>query len=159
MPAKRAKSLFSQFLSAAVAERKFISSTLHLHNAQLIPRLEQLIGNSSRDGCFDELTEQQSNQCLDEIINSEAVVSGEMSPFMLNQHYEISKWRIDGQDVPTSSRVMIYYGRLPCLSTLFQFETVEQFRHVKRILEDLGLCKLNEKHLKTLRTKKKYLRS
>jgi len=44
---------------------------------------------------------------------------------------------------------------LPCISTFFQFETVEQFLSVKQVLEDIGLCKLNEKYLKPVRTKKK----
>ena len=46
------------------------------------------------------------------------------------------------------------YGRLPCISTFFQFETVEQFQSVKRVLEDIGLCKLNEAHLKPIKIRK-----
>ena len=85
---------------------------------------------------------------------SSALVAGRCS-FALAQLFEITKWRIDGQEVPTISSVSIHFGQLPCISTFFQFETVEKFYSVRRVLEDIGLCKLNEKYRKPIRTKKK----
>ena len=157
MPADRAKARFQEFLATAVAEHKFSSATLSIQDAsgQIVPRYERLIGMPAQNGCFFyRLTLEQSNNCLDELIKDEASAPGSASHFALAQLFEITKWRVDGQEVPTSSSVTIHYGQLPCISTFFQFETVEQFHSIRRLLEDIGLCKLNEKHLKPVRTKK-----
>ena len=74
-----------------------------------------------------------------------------------SQTFEIKKWRINGQEVDTRSRIMIHFGERPYISTMLVFETFEQFQSIKRVLEDIGLCKLNEKHLKMIKTKSKRL--
>jgi len=156
MPAGRAKALFSQFLATAVGEHKFTSASLTIHGStgQLVPRFEQLVGCAARSGRFDRLTEAQCEQCIDAIIKEEELAAGE-SPFMLAQSFELSKWRIDGREVPTRSRVIMHYGQLPCISTFFQFAAVEEFQAIKHVLEDLSLCKLNEKYLRAVKAKKK----
>ena len=70
---------------------------------------------------------------------------------MLLQSVDISKWLIEGQPVTTQSRVTLYYGMKPCISTFLQFETTSQFEFIKRVLADLDFCKLNEKHLKPIK--------
>ena len=158
MPADRAKARFQEFLATAVAEHKFNSASLMIQDAsrQIVPRYERLIGMPAQNGCsFARLTLEQSDRCLDELIKDEASAPGAAGHFALAQLFEITKWRVDGQEVPTSSSVTIHYGQLPCISTFFQFETVEQFHTVRRVLEDIGLCKLNEKHLKPEKTKKR----
>ena len=100
------------------------------------------------------LDHEQCAKCIDELIKDEAFAPGAASSFLLTHSIVIAKWRIDGEEVPTSSRVVMNYGRLPCISTFFQFETVEQFQSVKRVLEDIGLCKLNEAHLKPIKIRK-----
>jgi hypothetical protein len=158
MPAECAKARFQEFLATAVAEHKFCSASLKIQDAsgQVVPRYERLVGMPSQNGCFlAPLTHEQSDRCIDELIKDEASAPGAASHFALAQLFEITKWRIEGQEAPTTSRVSIHYGQLPCISTFFQFETVEQFHSVRRVLEDIGLCKLNEKHLKPVRTKKK----
>jgi hypothetical protein len=157
MPPERAKARFQEFLATAVAEHQFSSASLRIHDAsgQVVPRYERLVGMSSQDGCsFARLTQEQSDRCIDELIKDEAAAPGAASHFALAQLFEITKWRVDGQEAPTNSRVTIQYGQLPCISTFFQFETVEQFHSVRRVLADIGLCQLNEKHLKPVRTKK-----
>jgi hypothetical protein len=74
---------------------------------------------------------------------------------MLVQSFIVTKWRVGGQEAPTRSLLSIHYGQLPCLSTLLEFETVEQFHIVQRVLADIGLCKLNEKHLKLVKSRKR----
>ncbi len=158
MPAVRAKARFQEFLNTAVAEHKFSSATLRIQDAsgEVVPRYEHLVGIPAQDGCgFARLTLAQSDRCVDELIKDEASDPGAAGRFALAQLFEITKWRVDGQEVPTTSSVSIHYGQLPCISTFFQFETVEQFYSVRRVLEDIGLCKLNEKHLKPVRTKNK----
>ncbi|HWD90813.1 MAG TPA: hypothetical protein VG938_00560 [Verrucomicrobiae bacterium] len=155
MPAERAKALFSQFFAIAVAEHKFSSASLGIHGSseQTVQRYERVVGTSSRDRYFT-LNHEQSDRCIDELIKDEAAAAGTVGHFILTQAFEISKWLIDGHEAATKSIVSIHYGQLPCIMTFFQFETVEQFQSVKRVLEDIGLCKLNEKHLKPIRMKK-----
>ncbi|MCM3869448.1 MAG: hypothetical protein ND895_01955 [Pyrinomonadaceae bacterium] len=158
MPAERAKARFQEFLATAVAEHKFSSASLSIQDVsgQVVPRYERLIGMPAQNNCFfARLTLEQSDRCIDELIKDEASAPGAAGHFALAQMFQITKWRVEGQEVPTSSSVTIHYGQLPCISTFFQFETVEQFHSVRRVLEDIGLCKLNEKHLKPVRPKKK----
>jgi hypothetical protein len=103
---------------------------------------------------FDTLTFEQSEKCVDELIRDEASAGSTPSHFNLGQSFEITQWRVDGQEVPTQSLLSIHYGQLPCLTTFLQFETVEDFRSVQRVLADIGLCKLNEKHLKPMKASK-----
>jgi hypothetical protein len=156
MPPDRAKALFQKFRNTAVAEEKFSSASLRIQDdsGEVVRRYERLVGIPTQDGCsFARMTLEQSDRCIDELIKDEASAPGAASRFALTQMFAITKWRIDGQEVPTTSSVIINYGQLPCISTFFQFETVEQFYSVKRVLEEIGLCKLNEKHLKPLKTK------
>ena len=88
---------------------------------------------------------------MHELIRNPALLPGAM--FL--QTIDISKWRIEGQPVPTQSLIMLYYGMKPCLSTFLQFETVDEFEFVKRVLADLQFCKLNEKHLKPVKQRVK----
>ena len=158
MPAERAKARFQAFLAAAVAEYHFGSANLMIQDVsgQVVPRYERLVGMPAQNGCsFAALTHEQSDRCIEELIKDEATDPGAAAPFALAQLFEITRWRIDGQEAPTNSRAIIHYGQLPCISTHFNFETVEQFHSVRRVLEDVGLCKLNEKHLKAVKTTKK----
>lgn len=157
MPAVRAQARFQEFLATAVAEHKFSSANLRIQDpsGEVVPRYERLVGMPAPDGCsFARLTQEQSDRCIDELIKDEASVPGAAGNFALAQSFAITRWRVDGQEAPTNSSVIIHFGQLPCISTFFQFETVEQFHSLKRVLEDIGLCKLNEKYLKPVRTKK-----
>src|SRR4029453_4765521 len=122
---------------------------------EIVPRYERLVGTPSRDGRFDALTLEQSERCIDELIRDETSVAGAASRFSLAQSFQVTKWRIDGQEAPTQSSLIIHYGQLPCLSTFLQFETVEEFQSVQKVLAELGLCKLNEKHLNPMKKQKK----
>jgi len=152
MRAERARSLFEQFLATAVSEYRFISASLNIYDAsgQIVSRYERLVGTGAREGRFEELTQVQCTKCLDEIVKDESSSSSGLSPFLLAQSLEVTKWRIGNEAVATSSLISMYYGRLPCISTFLLFDTVEQFQHVKRALGDLRFCKLSEKHLKPI---------
>jgi hypothetical protein len=155
MPAERAKTLFSQFLATAVAEYKFTSASLGINDptGEIVPRYELVVGTPSQDGRFNALTLEQSEKCIDELIRDEKS-AGDASRFALAQSFQVTKWRVNGQEASTQSSLIIHYGQLPCLSTFLQFETVEQFQSVQKVLAELGLCKLNEKHLKPMKIPK-----
>jgi hypothetical protein len=143
MPAKRAKALFTEFFATAISDYKFSTASFGITdgNVETVQRFESLLSAIAGNGHFAGLTQEQFDLCLNEIVREEALASGRTSSFILLQAFEISKWRIHGQ--------------LPCISTFLQFETVEQFQEIKRVPKNLHFCKLNEKHLKPVRTKAK----
>lgn len=155
MPAHRAKALFDQFLATAVAEHAFGSATLTIGDpsGQIIARYERVVDVPSQDGRFYRLTLEQSDRCVAELIKDEAVDAEAAKRFALAQMFQITRWRLGGAEVPTQSSLSIHYGQLPCLTTHLQFETVEQFHAIQRVLADIGLCKLNEKHLKPIKVR------
>lgn len=157
MPAERERALLGRFLATAVAGHRFSSAQLSIHDSprQVVQRYESLVGLISRNGRFDSLTHQQSELCLDQLVRDQAAGAGEADRVRLAQAFELSKWRIDGREVPTRSLLSMHYGELPCISTFFQFETVDEFQGIKRVLDEIGLCKLNEQHLKPIRARRK----
>nr|AIA15873.1 Unknown Function [uncultured bacterium] len=136
MPAERANTLFRQFLATAVAEYKFTSANLGINDpsGEIVARYERLVGTPSRNGRFDAMTLEQSERCIDELIRDETSVAGAASRFSLAQSFQVTKWRIDGQEASTQSSLIIHYGQLPCLSTFLQFESVEEFESVQKVL-------------------------
>jgi hypothetical protein len=166
MEPTRQKALFDEFLKRAVAEHSFTGGSLTLFvglppaflplegqgpwghvTSNDVQRFEQLLGTGAREGAFYSLTPQQCEMVLNEIIRNSALIPG----VMFLQSVEVSKWLIDGQPVTTQSRITLYFGTKPCVSTFLQFQTLDQFEFVKRVLSDLQFCKLNEKHLKPIK--------
>jgi hypothetical protein len=99
----------------------------------------------------EKLTLDQSNTCLQEIIRLESTSPADARVILLDQCFEITQWIIDGKPVNTRPTLTMHYGAIPCLSTRLWFETGEQFRYIRRVLNDLELCKLNEQHLKLMK--------
>jgi hypothetical protein len=166
MPPARQRELFAEFLKRAVAEHSFTngSLTFFIGDAPVflpleaqgqwghvtredVRHFEQLLGASAREGAFYSLTSQQCEVALTELIQRSTLLPGSM----LLQSVEISKWLIEGQPVATQSRLMLYYGMKPCISTFLEFEATSQFEFIKRVFADLDFCKLNEKHLKPIK--------
>lgn len=144
----RQQALFSDFLNKAAPEFSFITGVLQMrYPFAHLDRFENLLGIAAVNKSFSSLTQSQSELVLQEIAREEALCPG----IMLRQGFEISAWSINGKRVASTSRVGIYYGLKPRLSTFFLFETIAQFQYVKSVLTELGLCTLNEKHLKLLK--------
>lgn len=166
MEPTRQKALFDEFLKKAVAEYSMTGGSLTLFTGSApaffppdaqkmwghvtredVERFAQLLGTTARDGTFYSLTAQQCETALAELFRNSALIPGSI----LLQGVDVSKWLIEGQPVETQSRIHLYYGTKPCISTFLQFETVGQFEFIKRVLSDLDFCKLNEKHLKPIK--------
>jgi len=149
MQPSREKALFSDFVARVVAQYSFLDGILLMANAsqrEVVQHFERLLGTTvGRDGATFALTPQQCQQCLDEIVADAAL----RPRLLLAEVFGISMWSINGEAIVTDSRIHLQYGIKPWVSTFLQFETVEQFHYVKRVLEDLGFCKLNEKHLRS----------
>ena len=163
----RQKTLFDEFLRQAALEYSFAGGSLTLFagtppanapaevQAQYghvtstdVQRFEQLLRASARDGTFAVLSTQQCELALNEIIKTSALTSG----VMLLQRVDIAKWLIANQPVATDSHMMLYFGMKPCVSTFLEFETIEQFEFIRKVLSDLQFCELNKKHLKPVKT-------
>lgn len=86
---------------------------------------------------------------MNEIVKEETSFPGEAVKWLgLMKGVKIKRWNIAGQSVAIDSMIMINYGEVPCLSTHFYFNAVEEYQYVKSVLEDLSLCKLNDKYFK-----------
>jgi hypothetical protein len=163
----RQRELFGEFLSIAVADHKFLAGSLTVtdytvssrgmiinHSAgEAVQRFERLLDIKAQNHSFHSLPPEQVEKCLNELIRDNVSKPDEPIRLMLLQPVAIGKWRINGQEIAISSEITLYYGLRPCISTFLQFETVEQFRYIKRVLEELRFCKLNEKHLKVIKRK------
>ena len=166
MQPARQRELFAAFLKRAVGEHSFTGGSLQFFigdapaflpletqgqwghvTSDDVRYFEQLLGSPAREGAFYSLTAQQCEAALTELIQRTALLPGTM----LLQGVDISKWLIEGQPVATQSRLTLYYGMKPCVSTFFEFETTGQFEFIKRVFADLDFCKLNEKHLKPIK--------
>lgn len=155
MPAQRARTLFREFLDRSVAEYRFSSAMLSVHDdsGQVRSRYERLLGIVSRGGYFDGLSEEQCDRCIERLIEDEASEPAAAACLMLSQSFELLGWRIGGGEAATKSLLTMHYGQLRHLTTFLQFESVEQFQAVRRVLAEIGLCKLDERHLKPTKSK------
>lgn len=170
MEPARQRDLFAEFLKRAVAEHSFEGGSLTFFIGEApaflpmeaqgqwghvtdrdVRRFEQLLGCPARDGAFNSLAPEKCELALRELIENSGLLPGSM----LLQSVNISKWLIEGEAVATESRMTLFYGMKPCVSTFLEFETVGQFEFVKRVLAELDFCKLNEKHLKPIKQRAK----
>jgi hypothetical protein len=153
MSALRASALLEEFLAKATRHHKFKSASLSINyrDDRIALRFAEILGIETKDFMHEKLTFDQSNVCLQEIIRLESTSSADAGVILLNQCFEIAQWAIDGKSVNTRSRLTMSYGALPCLSTRLWFHTVDQFQYIRHVLSDLGLCKLNEQHLKLMK--------
>lgn len=170
MPPARQRQLFAEFLKRAVAAHSFTDGSLTFFvgaaptflplaaqgqwghvTGDDVRHFEQLLGKPAREGAFYSLAPQKCELALADLIQRSALLPGTI----LAQTAEISQWLIDGQPVPTQSRVTLHYGLKPCISTFLEFGTTREFEFIRRTLADLEFCTLNEKHLKPIQQKVK----
>lgn len=155
----RQKTLFDSFFEVAVAEHSFSSGTVFHqpsidtlfdedHPRQCREHFERLLGVESSPHSLASLDKEQFDLCLNELIRNDSLYVSGKSGAVLMSGVEISKWRIKSQESPTESRISIYYGAKPRISTFLFFRDLEEFKFIDQVLGELGICRLNEKHLK-----------
>jgi hypothetical protein len=152
MPASRAHRVLNDFLVTAAGDHQFhsASASIRLDYRNSLVSFEALLGIPARNGGFSGLTLEQSNSLVQEVIRLEASSPEEARAVSVSQTYLITQWILDGIPVATRSRITMRYGSLPGISTRFWFDTIPQFHSVSRIMQDLRICRLNEKHLKEM---------
>lgn len=159
------KTLVDEFINKSVSEFQFNNSSVIYQRTldtvfdddlanKSTKIFEDLISASSSDVVdLSNLTEEHFKLCLKELqSNSSHFISGK-SGIILKYGMKISKWLIDNKEVPTESIFIVSYGAKPWVTTFFTFSEIDHFHFVKKSLDELGICKLNQKHLKRHRKK------
>ena len=156
MPAGRAHALLRRFLELAVARHALGPAQLVVLGTEpsLDASLVEALGTPLVAGGSHQLSPEGAARAVEVIARWEAGHPGRPAPVHLTQSFAIEAWRIDGREVTTKSLLTMHYGALPCLSTFLEFGSVEEFERVRAVFADLGICKLNPKHLKPPRARR-----
>ena len=156
MPAGRAQERLERFLELAVARYTLGPGQLVVHGEE--PSLDALLAESVEmstlgSGSY-QLTSEGAARAVAALARWEGEHPGRPAPVHLVRSYVIEAWRIDGRPVATKSMLTMHYGALPCLSTFLEFGSVEEFERIGAVFAEVGLCKLNPKHLKAPRARR-----
>lgn len=166
MAAPRERQLVDEFLNLATVGSAFNNGSVSLPKVapgweplpgaflDLIRLFEREIGGFPSDsGYYANLNQTQFDFCYNQLLQAGALDVDNPASGHLSCLITIPRWRLHGREISTSSNLIVHYGPLPCLSTMFRFETVDDFYSVQKILSDIGLCNLSEKHLKPFKAK------
>jgi hypothetical protein len=153
MPAFRASTLLKEFLDRTTRHNELKSTSLIVdrRHGHIAARFAEILGVPPKDFMHEKLTPDQSNTCLKEIIRLESTSPADARVISLDQYFKITQWIIDRKPVNTRSTLTMHYGAIPCLTTRLWFESVGQFHYIRDVMIDLGLCTLNEQHLKLMK--------
>ena len=155
MRVKKARDLFGEFLVSAAANYRLASISLweHQANEQTVARYEKLIGIPVEQRRNTLLTNEQAELCLAELLKDEELFRATASGISLWYTYEITQWKATEHGAPPTpaSIITVCYDNYPHLMTELFFNSTIEFERVKVALADVGLCKLNPKHLKETR--------
>jgi len=155
MPVKKARDLFAEFLASSAASYRLASASLweHQANEEIVARYANLIGMPIEQRRNTLLTHEQAELCLAQLIKDEKLFREMETGISLWCTYEILQWKAAelGASPPPASVITICYDNFPHLMTELFFNSTIEFERVKVALTDIGLCKLNPKHLKETR--------
>jgi hypothetical protein len=153
LTANQARGLLRTFLECSVAHQVFQSATLH-DGAELVPLFDRQTLVDVADTPYAPITFEDSESAIEAIVEYEKRTGARPQAAFVAQQFFISAWRVLDRVVPTDSRLTMHYGSFPCVSTFFNFDSIETFEHVRESLSTIGLCRLNPKHLKPVRSRK-----
>jgi hypothetical protein len=153
IPIARVRDFFWRFMDTGVAEYRFQSANLWTSQADVetVARYERAAGISAEHGRIANLTYEQSESCLAILLEDEEAFRAKDVHLSLWQTFAITKWKYSDSAAATNSILGVQYDIWPHLATTLEFGSVEQFEHVKSLLNNIGLCTLNEKHLKPIK--------
>jgi hypothetical protein len=159
IPPDQIRSRFREFLGIAVSEHILVGGSLLYQptmdtvfksdqQSDCMSHFARLLGGEKRTQSLGNLDSHEVETCLDELISNDSlyVLGGAGAVVMAG--VRISRWRLRDLDSATHSLINIYYGANPRISTFLTFNEIEEFMFVRQALDDAGLCRLNEKHLK-----------
>lgn len=113
-----------------------------------------MLGIKSDETALSNLNREQFDLCFNELVKDNSLFISGKGGIVLSGRMHISKWLIHNKEAPTESVLAVYYGAKPCISTLLTFSDIDEFNYIRGIFEELGICKLKEKHLKFKKKKR-----
>lgn len=144
------------FLSSCTAGHAFATGALFFQPASFPPpdlsdfeeHFKKLLGLGDPQPGFSNLTEEQFELCFQELLRRPSLYEPGRQGATVTALYTISAWKVGGRPINTSSSLGVYYGGRPWIVPRFHFETDEIFEYLRTSLENVGLCKMNPKHIK-----------
>lgn len=104
--------------------------------------IEDIISNKEK------MDEEEFEICLSLLDADPKLPHPKSCLIMMTESYEISEWKFGKTKEPTKSSLLVYYGNMPRIATMLNFETRQTFERVSQAFTDAGLFTLNEKHFK-----------
>jgi len=148
-PEKQHK-IIQEFFRQAVGEFLFTGGSFDVYG---IPRVEiqrfeaMLETPVAEDDMFYSLSQHKSDKCLRKLIRFHALDPASARRFTVVQDFKVTKWRMREATVDTDSDLFISYGKHSHIGTTLRFESLDHFTQIQRIMREIGLCELNDKHL------------
>lgn len=146
----KAHQLVDTFLQQAAAEYTFVSASVWTSNTEepIVARYEHLAGARAMHGHISTLGHEASEVCIAEFIKDEEAFRDKDVHLSIWQTFTVNRWRAREAEALTQSTITASYDIRPHLQTSLTFESMKQFQFVRDVLSSIGLCQLNEKHLK-----------
>jgi hypothetical protein len=155
MPLEQFRVSLRQFFSSATSEYRFVHGNVWISDTdpQITSAYEVAAGRVVQFSRIANLEEPESERCLDQLLIDEADFRSRDIHLSVWHEYEVRLWKFRATDQVTTSRLTARYDIYPSLGTELRFESTQQFQCVSGALTQFGLCTLNPKHLKAIRTR------
>lgn len=147
---------FDKFLQSAVKQYTFNSGSVFYmppiegpyNSPEFDDHFLTLLNLTEKLPAFSNLDESQFEICYREIIKNPDLYDAGKRGATVTASYVIESWKMNGDSIPTNSRLHIYYGAKSLVIPGFAFHNIEEFEFIKKKFSELEICKLKEKHLK-----------
>ena len=97
---------------------------------------------------YKQLSSHEFQKCFEWLKSLESIPKEEDCQILLTNSYYIENWRIDSQLIPTKSIIQVIYGSRPMIQTRLSFNSIEEYRKIKDIAENLNFFQMNDKYMK-----------
>lgn len=145
-------SRFEDRVAASVAKRSAMAF-LSPVDYQAVPpvsamrEVEEAVGRPFEHGQLI-LSEEELDRALAFLVRSEDRLLDLTYDFSIWRSVEIDAWKIGELHSKTRSEIKWVYGTSPRVCTSLWFQSRDEFYHVQVAFQELGICRLSEKHLK-----------
>jgi hypothetical protein len=166
MPPAQLRTRFREFLRAVVGEYSPIGGSVFYQPTMetlfqpdkgnlCISHFASMLGVEKTSPAFLNLDPQQVELCVDELIRDDSLFVPGGSGAVVMGGVRIAQWKFGDRLSATDSLFNLYYGANARIATFLSFNDQEEFSLVRQALDDAGICRLNEKHLKERKGRKK----
>lgn len=138
-----------QFATSSLMIAKLVSGPNEPLPLSVIKFFEDELKVASRLGYF-RFDEAEFERALNLLIKHESAGQEFPAFIILSRVVEITAWKINGTDVPTTSNMHWAFGTQPDISTFLTFNDRAEYEFIRQVLMELEICTLNEKHLRAV---------